>query len=150
MLGHPCDVASWESTAVPKNGFNPSWNEETSFVIKVPELAMVEFKVRSYIFLSTPPQLKSKAKTVGGQDDHLGSFSVALPLMRKGYRNITLQVEMGTFHPLCRTTRAADSLLRICSCISASWSGWQAIKGNLKASKQKCDKSFEIKASTGS
>ena len=35
--------------------------------------------------------MKAKAKTVGGQDDHLGSFSIALPMMRIGYRNITLQ-----------------------------------------------------------
>jgi hypothetical protein len=28
---------------------------------------------------------------VGGLDDHLGSFAIAVPLMRKGYRNITLQ-----------------------------------------------------------
>ena len=30
---------------VPNNGFNPTWNEETSFTIRVPELAIVEFKV---------------------------------------------------------------------------------------------------------
>ena len=38
-------------------------------------------------------QLKSRGKTVGGAEDHLGSFFIALPLIRKGYRNITLQVE---------------------------------------------------------
>ena len=36
-------------------------------------------------------QVKAKAKTVGGQDDHLGSYAIAVPMMRKGYRNITLQ-----------------------------------------------------------
>ena len=38
-------------------------------------------------------QLKSRGKTVGGAEDHLGSFFIALPLIRKGYRNITLQVD---------------------------------------------------------
>jgi len=36
-------------------------------------------------------KVKSKAKIVGGQDDHLGSFTIAIPMMRRGYRNITLQ-----------------------------------------------------------
>ena len=28
---------------------------------------------------------------VGGQDDHLGSYMIAMPLMRKGYRNVFLE-----------------------------------------------------------
>ena len=39
-------------------------------------------------------QLKSRGRTVGGAEDHLGSFFIALPLIRKGYRNITLQVNI--------------------------------------------------------
>jgi len=79
VLGHPCDADSWQSNAVPNNGFNPTWCEEASFTIRVPELAIIEFR------------LKSRGKTVGGAEDHLGSFFIALPLIRKGYRNITLQ-----------------------------------------------------------
>jgi len=77
--GHVTDMAEWQSKVVPKNGFNPIWQEIADFNIAVPELAIMEFKV------------KAKAKTVGGADDHLGSYAIALPMMRKGYRNITLQ-----------------------------------------------------------
>jgi len=76
VLGHPCDSDSWQSNPVPNNGFNPTWNEEASFTIRVPELAILEFR------------LKSRGKSV---ENHLGSFFIAFPLIRKGYRNITLQ-----------------------------------------------------------
>jgi len=76
VLGHPCDADSWQSNPVPNNGFNPTWSEEASFTIRVPELAIIEFR------------LKSRGKTV---ENHLGSFFIAFPLIRKGYRNITLQ-----------------------------------------------------------
>jgi len=83
VVGHPCDTFEWCSSVVPRNGFNPRWDEVTQFTVKVPELAILEFKV------------KSKARIVGGAstgiDDHLGSFAIALPMIRKGYRNIGLQ-----------------------------------------------------------
>jgi len=79
VFGHPCDSASWQSSAVENNGFNPTWNEQADFTIRVPELAILEFK------------LKSKGKAVGGAENHLGSFFIAFPLLRKGFRNITLQ-----------------------------------------------------------
>jgi phosphatidylinositol phospholipase C eta len=54
VLGHPADTASWVSNTVPNNGFNPSWQEDVTFTIKVPELALVEFKARScHSFLVT-------------------------------------------------------------------------------------------------
>ena len=34
---------------VPNNGFNPTWSEEASFNIRVPELAIIEFKVLDII-----------------------------------------------------------------------------------------------------
>ena len=97
VLGHPLDSRSWQSGAVPKNGFNPTWGEEVSFTLHHPQLAMVEFKVgsrqsnqQSLLGL----QVKSRVKSVGGRDEHLGSCCVALPLVRKGFRNITLQVNL--------------------------------------------------------
>ena len=39
-------MAEWESKVVPKNGFNPIWQEVAEFDVTVPELAMVEFKVK--------------------------------------------------------------------------------------------------------
>ena len=43
--GHPNDTNDWCSQTVPRNGFNPLWDEETQFQILHPELAIVEFKV---------------------------------------------------------------------------------------------------------
>ena len=43
--GHPNDTKDWCSQTVPRNGFNPIWDEETQFQISHPELAIVEFKV---------------------------------------------------------------------------------------------------------
>jgi len=83
VIGHPQDSAEWISKTVPRNGFNPMWDEETSFSIRFPELAIIEFKV------------KSKAMLVDNLDDHLGSHAVALPLMKKGYRNIGLESYAG-------------------------------------------------------
>jgi len=77
--GHPSDTYEWTSATVPRNGFNPLWNEVATFNLSYPEYTLIEFKV------------KSKTKIVGGQDDHLGSYIIALPLMRKGYRNISLE-----------------------------------------------------------
>ena len=46
--GHPNDSHEsnvWCSQTVPRNGFNPIWDEETKFKISHPEHAIVEFKV---------------------------------------------------------------------------------------------------------
>ena len=43
--GHPDDTNVWCSQIVPRNGFNPIWNEDTRFNILHPDLAIVEFKV---------------------------------------------------------------------------------------------------------
>ena len=82
--GHPLDTAGWVSSVVPRNGFNPLWEETAEFEITYPELALVEFKV------------KSKAKVVGGQDAHLGSNMISLPLVRSGYRHVALETYEGT------------------------------------------------------
>ena len=47
--GHVTDMAEWQSKVVPKNGFNPIWQEIADFNIAVPELAIMEIKVLSII-----------------------------------------------------------------------------------------------------
>jgi hypothetical protein len=32
---------------VPRNGFNPTWEEEAEFSVNIPDLAILEFKVLS-------------------------------------------------------------------------------------------------------
>ena len=99
MLGHPCDSATWQSAAVEtplENGVHPTWNEKTTFTIKVPELAILEFKVHQvlHVFLSSASRFPiSKVKRrLEGPDQLLGCFSAAVPMLKKGYRNILLQV----------------------------------------------------------
>ena len=36
-------------------------------------------------------QVKAKARSSRHDDDHLGSFALAVPLVRRGYRNIILE-----------------------------------------------------------
>ena len=76
LRGHPEDEAEWESQVVPRNGFNPIWNETAEFNLKLAELAVLEVEVRSR----------------GGKEDvQLAVFCVAVPLVRRGYRTITLE-----------------------------------------------------------
>jgi hypothetical protein len=35
------------SSTVPRNGFNPTWEEEAEFSVNIPDLAILEFKVLS-------------------------------------------------------------------------------------------------------
>ena len=35
----------------PNNGFNPTWCEEASFTIRVPELAIIEFRVSAMMIV---------------------------------------------------------------------------------------------------
>ena len=48
MWGHPDDMKDEEkmSKKVKNNGFNPTWNHAFHFSIKVPDLAILEIKVR--------------------------------------------------------------------------------------------------------
>ena len=48
LWGHPDDMKDEEKMThkVKNNGFNPTWNVPFHFSIKVPELAILELKVR--------------------------------------------------------------------------------------------------------
>merc|ERR1719219_1364173 len=88
--GHPVDTAVWVSSVVPRNGFNPLWEETAEFEITYPELALLEFKV------------KSRAKVVGGQEAGLGGHLISLALVRSGYRHVQLQTIEGVrLTPAC-------------------------------------------------
>merc|ERR1719373_824298 len=76
--GHPADRSRWVSSVIPRNGFNPLWQETAQFEITYPELAMLEFKV------------KSRTET------HLGSHMISLNMVRRGYRHVSLESYDGT------------------------------------------------------
>ena len=56
-----------------QNGFNPIWNEAAVFDVHHPDLAFVEFKVKSQ-------------EGTAQLDEHLGSYVIPFHLMRSGYR----------------------------------------------------------------
>jgi len=65
-----------ETQYVRNNGFNPKWDEEFKFNILVPDLALLELKVKDH----------SKSKS----DQHLGSFAIPIKYLQEGYRKATL------------------------------------------------------------
>ena len=71
IRGHPDDKGNKKQTNyVKNNGFNPVWNEEFDFNVKVPSLAFLEFRVKDH------------AKT--GHDYDLGAFSCPLNMVLPG------------------------------------------------------------------
>ena len=71
IRGHPADKGNKEQTApVANNGFNPVWNETFKFHIKVPSLALLEFRVKDH----------SKS----GTDQDIGAFCCPLSSVKQG------------------------------------------------------------------
>uniref|UniRef100_A0A672HD11 Phosphoinositide phospholipase C n=1 Tax=Salarias fasciatus TaxID=181472 RepID=A0A672HD11_SALFA len=79
--GVPADNASKETHYIDNNGFNPMWNENFSFNIYVPELALVRFVVEDYDSTS--------------QNDLIGQYCLPLTSVQKGYRHVPLLTKRG-------------------------------------------------------
>lgn len=85
IYGVPSDSASKETHYIANNGFNPMWNENFAFTIRVPELAMVRFKVEDYD--PTSP------------NDFIGQYTLPFTSIQSGYRNIPLFTKRGAAIP---------------------------------------------------
>ena len=83
MYGHPIDQNQWESSVVHKNGFNPIWDEKAEFTVALEDLAILEFKVMNKVGVGNVD--------IQNLDDTLGSYAIALPMIKEGYRNILLE-----------------------------------------------------------
>jgi len=83
MYGHPTDQKIWESSVVHKNGLNPVWDEKVQFTVGLEELAILEFKVMNKVVVGKVD--------IENLDDTLGSYAIAVPMMKEGYRNILLE-----------------------------------------------------------
>ncbi|XP_069792111.1 1-phosphatidylinositol 4,5-bisphosphate phosphodiesterase delta-4 [Narcine bancroftii] len=83
--GVPMDNGKQETKYIDNNGFNPVWCETLSFVVHVPELALVRFLVEDY-------DLTSK-------NDFVGQFTLPLSSMKEGYRHVHLLSKDGTSIP---------------------------------------------------
>lgn len=71
LRGHPDDKYKYKTDVVKNNGFNPVWwNAKTTFLVTVPELAMLELIVKDHA--TTKSNL------------HIGSFACPVKALRNG------------------------------------------------------------------
>ena len=86
IRGHPDDEVDPESgdkinkgktQSIKNNGFNPVWNEEFQFTVKVPALAFLDIKVKDF--------------SQSGSDHDLGMFCCPLLTVLPGYRRAPLK-----------------------------------------------------------
>lgn len=80
VTGVPADVAKWK-TSVIDNTWDPHWNEEHEFTLKVPELALLRLEVRDY-------DEESK-------DEFEGQTCLPIHEIRDGYRCVQMYDKKG-------------------------------------------------------
>ncbi|XP_048191002.1 1-phosphatidylinositol 4,5-bisphosphate phosphodiesterase zeta-1 [Perognathus longimembris pacificus] len=76
VYGVPNDQIKQQTRIIRKNAFSPKWNETFTFIIQVPELALIRFVVEN-------PGL------IAGSE-FLGQYTLPVLCMNKGYRRIPL------------------------------------------------------------
>nr|XP_051968019.1 1-phosphatidylinositol 4,5-bisphosphate phosphodiesterase delta-3-A-like [Xyrauchen texanus] len=74
--GAPIDTNKKKTHHIDNNGFNPRWDCTFKFILHVPELVLVRFKVEDHDFTT--------------RNDFLGQFTLPLTSMRTGYRHVRL------------------------------------------------------------
>ncbi|XP_053716684.1 1-phosphatidylinositol 4,5-bisphosphate phosphodiesterase delta-1a isoform X1 [Synchiropus splendidus] len=79
--GVQADCASQETHFIENNGFNPMWNENFTFKIQVPELAVVRFVVEDYDSTS--------------QNDLVAQYCLPVTSVQNGYRHVPLLTKRG-------------------------------------------------------
>ncbi|XP_058298726.1 1-phosphatidylinositol 4,5-bisphosphate phosphodiesterase zeta-1 isoform X2 [Hylobates moloch] len=81
VFGVPNDQMKQQTRVIKKNAFSPRWNETFTFIIHVPELALIRFVVESQ-------------GSIAG-NEFLGQYTLPLLCMNKGYRRVPLFSRMG-------------------------------------------------------
>ena len=76
IYGIPLDSAKSRTRAIKNNGFNPVWNENFSFPLRCPEVAILRFCVKDFDSTSS--------------NDFVGEYSVPISSIRPGYSHIRL------------------------------------------------------------
>uniref|UniRef100_A0A1I8AZ41 Phosphoinositide phospholipase C n=1 Tax=Meloidogyne hapla TaxID=6305 RepID=A0A1I8AZ41_MELHA len=94
IFGIPNDRCKLNTKPVYNNGFNPVWNENMSFSLRCPELAILRICVKDFDSTSA--------------DEFIGEFSVPVQSIRQGYSHVRLNT--GSQH---LTDEAASLFLRI-------------------------------------
>ncbi|KAF7639855.1 Phosphoinositide phospholipase C [Meloidogyne graminicola] len=94
IIGIPNDRYKLNTKPVHNNGFNPVWNENMSFPLACPELAILRFCIKDFDSTS--------------RDEFIGEFSVPVQSIRPGYSHVRLNT--GNQHLL---DEAASLFIRI-------------------------------------
>ncbi|XP_020042010.1 1-phosphatidylinositol 4,5-bisphosphate phosphodiesterase zeta-1 [Castor canadensis] len=81
VYGVPNDHVKQQTRVIKKNAFSPRWNETFTFIIQVPELALIRFVVEN-------PGL------IAG-NEFLGQYTLPVLCMNKGYRRVPLFSKTG-------------------------------------------------------
>ncbi|NXU11869.1 PLCZ1 phosphodiesterase, partial [Pardalotus punctatus] len=81
IYGVPEDQTKRKTTVVKSNALSPKWNENFSFNIQVPELAMIRFCVEDEVSLVN--------------NEFLGQYSLPVMSLNRGYCNIPLLSKEG-------------------------------------------------------
>ncbi|XP_032109664.1 1-phosphatidylinositol 4,5-bisphosphate phosphodiesterase zeta-1 [Sapajus apella] len=81
VFGVPNDQMKQQTRVIKKNAFSPRWNETFTFIIHVPELALIRFVVESHGLIAG--------------NEFLGQYTLPLLCMNKGYRHVPLLSRMG-------------------------------------------------------
>ncbi|KAF6121048.1 phospholipase C zeta 1 [Phyllostomus discolor] len=76
IFGVPHDQSKQQTRVIKKNAFNPRWNETFTFIIQVPELALIRFAVEHQNLLAG--------------NELLGQYTLPVLCMSKGYRHVPL------------------------------------------------------------
>lgn len=76
----------FETSVIPRNGFNPIWNESVTFsVTSCDELVFLKLHVKS--------------KTSDEKDEQIGTYVVKMDYLKKGYRHLPLYDLQGEEYP---------------------------------------------------
>ncbi|KAM7335659.1 1-phosphatidylinositol 4,5-bisphosphate phosphodiesterase zeta-1 [Alexandromys fortis] len=81
VYGVPNDHMKQQTRAVKNNAFSPRWNETFTFIVQVPELALIRFVVENQGFITG--------------NEFLGQYTLPLLCMNKGYRRVPLLSKAG-------------------------------------------------------
>ncbi|XP_074175472.1 1-phosphatidylinositol 4,5-bisphosphate phosphodiesterase zeta-1 [Rhinolophus sinicus] len=76
IFGVPNDQVKQQTRVIKRNAFSPRWNETFTFIIQVPELALIRFVV------------ENESKITG--NEFLGQYTLPVLCMSKGYRHVPL------------------------------------------------------------
>uniref|UniRef100_A0A671MBI8 Phosphoinositide phospholipase C n=1 Tax=Sinocyclocheilus anshuiensis TaxID=1608454 RepID=A0A671MBI8_9TELE len=81
IYGVPADTTVAETQYIENNGFNPMWNENFQFDVRVPDLALVRFLIEDYDSSSN--------------NEFIGQYTLPFNCLKNGYHHVPLLTKKG-------------------------------------------------------